>query len=608
MKKLTLLSLLFLTLFACRKDIDETNVVSEVQDPPVTTTIDYEPDVIDVTATLFGTVNDENGVAVSDASVQLGTYTTTTDDNGRFIFTDITMNQAGTYVEVKQNGYFPGSHRFFPENGSVNYTSIVLLTKTNKGNFNSTEGGLITDAEGISIEFPANSIITAGGSSYEGTVEVYARWIDPTADNLVEIMPGNLQGVMNTNNSDELEEVSLASYGMMAVELESPGGQSLNLGNGQNATLTFPVPAELLADAPAEIPLWSFNETYGIWVEEGSASLQGDKYVGEVSHFSFWNCDYPYPLINLSGTIVSPDGNPVSNAWVRLTMNNGATGWAFTDGNGMFSGKVPKDEEFTMEVGQYFYCDEVWYTDDIGPFSSDTDLGNITIDPGDNLVDITGTVVDCNGNPVTNGLVEITFENAYPRTYVVNDGTIEAAILNCSDTTTIATVVATNLDDFEQSDVLSFTVVDPLDLGTIDACGNVLDEYLIFTVDGIATTFLDVSFVNGGPDSSFINAFGAGGDYNIFIGLDGVDAVGTYTGDVVTWASMFVPGNNTDYFLQCTGGGGQGDCGFDEIIITQYGNVGETILGTFSGEAEFNDNGGNIVVLPFTGEFKVIRD
>ena len=91
---------------------------------------------------------------------------------------------------------------------------------------------------------------------------------------------------------------------MMAVELQGASGESLNIAEGSTATLTFPIPQEILGNAPAEIPLWSFNENLGLWVEESVASLQGSNYVGEVSHFSFWNCDAPFELVELSFQLV----------------------------------------------------------------------------------------------------------------------------------------------------------------------------------------------------------------------------------------------------------------------------------------------------------------
>ncbi len=41
----------------------------------------------------------------------------------------------------------------------------------------------------------------------------------------------------------------------------------------KTATLTFPIPVELQAQAPATIPLY-FDEVKGLWKEEGSAKKE----------------------------------------------------------------------------------------------------------------------------------------------------------------------------------------------------------------------------------------------------------------------------------------------------------------------------------------------
>ena len=69
------------------------------------------------------------------------------------------------------------------------------------------------------------------------------------------------------------------------------------------ADIVMPVPSEILNSAPATIPLWHFDEDLGSWVEEGQATLVNGEYVGQVSHFSFWNYDVPSNFIHLSGSI-----------------------------------------------------------------------------------------------------------------------------------------------------------------------------------------------------------------------------------------------------------------------------------------------------------------
>jgi hypothetical protein len=106
-------------------------------------------------------------------------------------------------------------------------------------------------------------------------------------------MPGDLVG-LNENN----ERGALGSLGMVAVELVSASGDPLQVKEGKKVTMKVNVPAAMLATAPATIPMWYFDEARGYWTREGSAELQGNQYVTEVPHFSFWNCDAWFDLVN----------------------------------------------------------------------------------------------------------------------------------------------------------------------------------------------------------------------------------------------------------------------------------------------------------------------
>ena len=530
MKKITLFSLVFLVFFSCRKDVDEQTTSTTNFNPPVIDLGDFNPEIIQVTASLAGIVYDEAGQPVVGAAVTLNdnnshTYNETTDERGSFVFRQVTMNAAGTFVIAKKDGYFNGSYRFFPKDNSQNYANIKMLSKSAMGTFTASAGGEVSNAEGIKINFPASSIITSTGQIYDGNVNVAGRWLDPTADDLGEIMPGNLQGVNSFN-----QERALASYGMMAVELTDDLGNKLNVGNDKKAELTFPVPDELKANAPNEIPLWYFNEEYGLWQEEGTATLIGDNYVGQVTHFSFWNCDAPFPLVYVSGTVVNENNVPVANAWVcaSFTNSNGGmyTACGTTDNEGYFGGKMPQGEELTLTISQFGACYQILVST-VGPFDVDTDLGTIEVTDPD-LVEITGTVVDCNQNPLTNGWVTLTLGNQQSFYYLENDNTVSTSMFNCDNATELE-VVGVNLDDLEESDVLTYPVAPVIDLGQIDACGNVLDEYLNFTVDGETFVYI-IPSAGDSTGSTLIWAYdplNTSNNFNLSLTLN---APGTYDG------------------------------------------------------------------------------
>ena len=55
--------------------------------------------------------------------------------------------------------------------------------------------------------------------------------------------------------------------------------------------------------APETINLWYFDEENGYWKEEGQAIKDGNKYVAEVTHFTWWNCDILFDAIDFCFSI-----------------------------------------------------------------------------------------------------------------------------------------------------------------------------------------------------------------------------------------------------------------------------------------------------------------
>src|SRR6185369_10716949 len=149
------------------------------------------------------------------------------------------------------------------------------------------------------------------------------------------------------------------------------------------ATITLPIPAALLNKAPASIPLWYFDNTSGLWKQEGIAAKQGNNYVGVVSHFSFWSVGDIAGYITLTVSFTdSTNGTPFANKLVniiRLDSTSGGAGATIshTDNTGTVSGLVPVNELLIMRV--YGDCGAILYSKNIGPFSKDTVLANIKI-------------------------------------------------------------------------------------------------------------------------------------------------------------------------------------------------------------------------------------
>ncbi|MBK8492255.1 MAG: hypothetical protein IPL49_15570 [Saprospirales bacterium] len=583
------LLLLFLSVFvfiACQKE--------EV--PPIPGPDPIELDLGSLTtASAYGLITDESGNPVAEAIVTLGNKTTVSDANGVFRIQHAQVRENLTQVKVEKSGYFFGGRSFRPKYEANPFVRIQLLKKVIAGEFESATGGLVELAgQEVAIDFPVDGVVDGSGQPYSGTVKVAIQYLDPTASDLDQRMPGNLLGF-----NDRDGERVLSTFGMVAVELTGAQDQKLQLADNKPATLTVTVPASLQSNAPASIPLWHFDESVGIWVEEGEAMLENGKYVGKVSHFSFWNCDAPFPVVHMSGSIfLNTNDNPLSGVQVRITIvSSSFSGYGWTDENGVFGGDIPAGEALVLEILDL--CGEVVYTENIGPFSADVVLADLILPSSafTNMpVNISGTLVDCDGNPVPNGYVKVMLGGTASVFYVDNTGAFSGMIQVCSATE--FDLLGVDLDNLVQSNTYTFTVAQEVVTGNIEACDVELDEYIQFTLDGEEYLFTENLFLSDSipGESFFISASGPNQSYWFNFGVNGAD-VGTFPcGIFYLWESNGT-GGTTQVAAQ-----NPGDI---SVQVTEFSLIpGELIRGTFEGDFLDSQGGSHSV----DGTFKVLRD
>jgi len=321
-----------------------------------------------VQGTVTGKVVDNNNNPVAGATVKAGSNTTTTDNRGLFRFNNIQLDKYSAVVIVEKSGFFKGYRVFSASPNNTNFVKLKLVPKTLIGNIDAAAGGSVNLPDNSKITLPASGVVVkSNNQSYSGSVKVYAEVIDPTSADIAQIVPGSFQGTDADNN-----RVTLKSYGMLAVVLEGNSGEQLQIATGKTAKLRFTIPSSLRSTAPATIPLWSVDETTGLWEQEGSATKGTDYYEGDVSHFSFWNCDVSSQTIFLETTIVTAEG-PLSHVLVKLTRSNGSSSYGYTDSSGHVGGLVPKNEALTLEVLNT--CNQAIYTKNLGPYSANTNIG-----------------------------------------------------------------------------------------------------------------------------------------------------------------------------------------------------------------------------------------
>jgi len=286
------------------------------------------------TTTIYGRVVDESGAAVPGASVAAGTMTAVSDSRGLFIIKNATVPQGRAVVVGKKAGYFNAARASATASNGVTHIDLSMMTDGTTGSVSATSGGTVNiPSTGASIAFPAGSFTDASGAAYTGTVSVAARYLDPKVETFFDYFAGD--DIAKTASG---KTASLTSAGVLRVELRGASGESLKLDASKPATLTFPKPID--PKAPIVMPLWYFDESLGMWKEEGKATLANGIYTGTVSHFTDWNLDYydsttgemgVYGDVNLR---VVCNGAPVSDVVITIVGDDVPGGKYFVHAGG----------------------------------------------------------------------------------------------------------------------------------------------------------------------------------------------------------------------------------------------------------------------------------
>ncbi|MCK9557170.1 MAG: carboxypeptidase-like regulatory domain-containing protein [Candidatus Cloacimonetes bacterium] len=282
-----------------------------------------------------GTVYSPGRAVLEGATVSVGDISDTTDSNGRFTLSGIDASDK-VLVNFAMEGRASTQKVVDISEGRTSYVSATLF-QVYEGTYSGTDE-INIDAT-IALNIPAAAFMTTDGQAYTGTVRADVRYFDPTDPECLDTFPGNFSGIQTDGSTTMFE-----SYGFVSASFRnaSDPSQELQLAEGKEAELIAPIPYSLLENAPDTMPLWYYDEETGNWMEEGLASKVGSYYVGNVSHFSYWNFDHPVVVddqATLTGKVTAADrDDPIAGAQVVATgvVYAGYTN-TYTDENGDFS-------------------------------------------------------------------------------------------------------------------------------------------------------------------------------------------------------------------------------------------------------------------------------
>ena len=233
-----------------------------------------------------GRVVDQANNAVDGAGVSINGTIGSTDANGFFL---IRAPLSKRYVlNITKRGYALFSR--ITKVGIIGQTWTVV--KTQEQTVDPTQIIVVVDKRpelerqkraGVRITVPANSLVDSTGKAPSGPLTAYVATLN--------IATGEAPGDWGALGGGK--ESNLLSYGAAFVEFLDATGNKFNLRPGATASVDVPTPQMLIAGAPPNTPLWSYDESDGYWKTSGTAALNAGagQFSGRVSHFSTINTD-----------------------------------------------------------------------------------------------------------------------------------------------------------------------------------------------------------------------------------------------------------------------------------------------------------------------------
>jgi len=318
------------------------------------------------------------GVEVDASSDGFSLGKTTTEKNGFFALE----------VPVPSNGRLVLT---FSKAGHITYQKAVNVAKDESHAVHA-----VLPAVGKTTTVPDDGVVSDDAIRVESLPagrQISLFTGDPTEETGRAVFPGDYMA--NTPEESNVGLVSMAFFeakftdaaaaGAKSTSLDEPAKVRMLLPEGyQDGTLRAPDGRRYGVDSnddyTNQIEWWSYDTDTAMWVQEDANPwtpemelamiYQGDAGLGEdpeklyveawVTHFSWWNADYPQEFAYFCVRVVDGDGNPLENIPVfsrGVTYMNTSRG-VRTDANGWAKGIVVKksaaDAENARERAQVY--------------------------------------------------------------------------------------------------------------------------------------------------------------------------------------------------------------------------------------------------------------
>jgi len=250
------------------------------------------------TVTAAGRVHDLDGHPLEGVAVALGGGTPATTDSLGEVQIQVPAGAPAT-LRLSRTGFSDQVIRLeLPASTGADADFEATLRPRDAAQTlpDASAGGTLEGRDGARIVLPPGALVDATGAAVSGSLDVALTPVDVTAP-YAGGFPGKFAGL-----GPDATVASIVSLGTTEI-VPTQGGARLQLAMGRTAEVDLPLYAGSLLDgtpvaAGQVFPLWSLDESTGLWVQEGTGTVvasasspTGLAMHATVSHLSWWNCD-----------------------------------------------------------------------------------------------------------------------------------------------------------------------------------------------------------------------------------------------------------------------------------------------------------------------------
>jgi hypothetical protein len=258
------------------------------------------------------TVVDDKGLPIEGVDVSSERYAIEFSQYNALnqLILDIPVEPSAGVIKLSKPGYLDGILFLEAVKFDMNRT-VTLLSRGPVITFDGTLGGKFASKDGATVDIPSSSLVNSNGDIVFGPVDLFITPLDISDATEANAFPGSFSGMPANQTEPEL----LYSYGVVEYSFFQ-NGEELQLLNGTQAELELPIYASqhffnATINVGDTIPLWTLDETSGIWIQEGMGTVVANVYSptglalrASTTHFTWFNADR---ISGLTGGTPNPD-------------------------------------------------------------------------------------------------------------------------------------------------------------------------------------------------------------------------------------------------------------------------------------------------------------